>query len=128
LPRLKIRKSKDWFHWTGERIVMCIPPIAPKMKMLAQDTKVALTLEAWPARVLLIRGTAHSQTFDGEIPEYPATTKRYLGEEAAREWSAQYAKMFPQTIRITVRPEWVALIDVQTRFPSAIEAAVAGMQ
>jgi hypothetical protein len=110
-----------WFHWTGEEIVMCSPPNAPKMKALAQDTPVALTIdyEAWPARVLLIRGTAHSETVEGEIPEYPAMTQRYLGEEAAKEWSALYAKTFPQPIRISVKPEWVALIDVQTRFPSA---------
>jgi hypothetical protein len=100
------------------------------MKMLEQDTQVALTIdyEAWPARVLLIRGAAHSETVEGEIPEYPAITKRYLGEEAAGAWRAQYAQMFPQTIRISVRPEWVALIDVQTRVPSAIGTAMAAMQ
>jgi hypothetical protein len=70
---------------------------------------------------LLIRGTAHSETVEGEMPEYPAMTQRYLGEEAASAWRALYAKTFPQPIRISVKPEWVALIDVQTRFPSAWE-------
>ncbi len=81
--------------------------IAPKMKVLAQDTPVSLTTdyEAWPARVLIIRGTAHSQRMDGEIPEYPAITRRYLGKEAAEAWRAQYAQMFPQTIRISVKPQ-----------------------
>ena len=119
-----------WFHWTGEEIVMCSPPTAPKMKALAQDTEVALTIdyEAWPARVLLIRGPAHSETIDGETPEYAEMTKRYLGEEASKAWRAQYQQMFPQTVRIAVKPEWVGLVDVETRFPSAIAKAIAGMQ
>jgi hypothetical protein len=73
-----------WFHWTGEEIVLCSPSTAPKMKILAHDTQVALTIdyEAWPARVLLIRGPAHSETIDGEIPEYAAITRRYLGAGA----------------------------------------------
>jgi hypothetical protein len=117
-----------WFHWTGEEVVVCSPPTAPKMKALAQDTPVALTIdyEAWPARVLLIRGKARSERIEGEMPEYPAITRRYLGEEGSQAWRAQYASMFPEVIRIAVRPEWVALIDVQTRFPSAIEAAMTG--
>ncbi len=117
-----------WFHWTGTEVVLCSPPTAPKMKVLAQDTPVALTIdyEAWPARTLLIRGKAHSTRIQGEIPEYPAMTRRYLGEEGSQAWRAQYSSMFSQTIRIAVRPEWVALIDVETRFPSAIAAAIAG--
>jgi Pyridoxamine 5'-phosphate oxidase len=118
-----------WFQWTGEEIVLCSPPNAPKMKALAQDSKVALTIdyEAWPARVLLIRGTTHSQSVEGEIPEYAAITRRYLGEEGSKAWRAQYAQMFPQSVRIAVKPEWVALVDVETRFPSAIAKAIAGM-
>jgi hypothetical protein len=119
-----------WFHWTGEEIVLCSPPNAPKMKILAQDTQVALTIdyEEWPARVLLIRGTAHSETIDGEVPEYAEITRRYLGEEASIGWRAQYAQMFPKPVRIAVQPEWVGLVDVETRFPSAIAKAIAGMQ
>lgn len=118
-----------WFHWTGEEVVMASPPNAPKMKAIAQGTPVALTIdyEAWPARVLMIRGKTHSQVIEGEVPEYPAMTRRYLGEEGSQAWRMQYAKMFPRTIRISIRPEWVGLIDVQRemRFPSAIERAMA---
>ncbi|MEZ4620245.1 MAG: hypothetical protein R2867_32715 [Caldilineaceae bacterium] len=109
---------------------MCSPPNAPKMRVLADGAKVALTIdyEAWPARVLLIRGTTISQIIDGEVPEYAAITDRYLGAEAAKGWRAQYAQMFPKPIRIAVTPEWVGLVDVHTRFPSAIAKAIAGMQ
>jgi hypothetical protein len=118
-----------WFQWTGEEIVLCSPPNAPKMKALAQGTPVALTIDydAWPARVLSIRGKIHSEVVEGEIPEYPAMTLRYLGKEGSELWRAQYAALFPQPIRIAIRPEWAGLIDVQTRLPSAIMAAMAGV-
>ena len=121
-----------WFHWNGEQIVMCGPPSAPKMKVLEQGTKVALTIdyEEWPARVLMIRGTINREIIDGEIPEYPAITVKYLGEEQAQGWRQQYAQMFSSTVRLTVKPEWVGLIDVASteapRFPSAIEGAMSG--
>ena len=117
-----------WFQWTGEEFVMSSPPNAPKMKALAQDTPVALTIdyEAWPARVLLIRGTVRSEVIEGEVPEYAAMTRRYLGEEGSQLWRAQYAIMFPRTIRVAIQPNWVGLIDVQARLPSAIESAMAG--
>ena len=118
-----------WFQWTGEEIVLCSPATSPKMKALSQDAKVALTIdyEAWPARVLLIRGTAICRTIDGEVPEYPEITKRYLGEEGSLAWRAQYAQMFPQPVRIAIKPEWAAVVDVESRFPSAIAKAIAGM-
>lgn len=68
---------------------------------------------------------AHSEQLDGEVPEYAAMTRKYLGEEGGKAWAAQYAQMFPRPIRITIKPDWVALVDVETRFPSAIAAAMA---
>jgi len=34
--------------------------------------------------------------------------------------------MFTQMARIVVRPEWVAILDFEKRFPGAIEAAMSG--
>jgi len=119
-----------WFQWTGAEVVLCSPASSPKMKALSQGTKVALTIdyEAWPARVLLIRGTTDIRIVDGEVPEYPEITRRYLGEEGSLAWRAQYAHMFPQPVRIAIKPDWAALVNVETRFPSAIAKAIAGMQ
>jgi len=119
-----------WFQWTGEEIVLCSPATSPKMKALSQGTPVALTIdyEAWPARVLLIRGKTDCRVVVGEVAEYPEITKRYLGEEGSLGWRAQYAQMFPRPVRIAIKPEWAALVDVETRFPSAIAKAIAGMQ
>jgi len=34
--------------------------------------------------------------------------------------------MFKQMARIAIAPEWVKILDFETRFPSAIEEAVKG--
>jgi hypothetical protein len=35
-------------------------------------------------------------------------------------------QMFTQMTRISVRPEWVSILDFETRFPSAIAEAMSG--
>jgi hypothetical protein len=70
--------------------------------------------------VLQIRGTARTETVEGVSPEYEASAKRYLGDEAAQALVAQMKGMSTHMCRIAVKPEWVAVIDFETRFPSAI--------
>ena len=115
-----------WFHWTGEEIVLGTPASAPKVKALRQHSKVALTIDEdkFPSKVLLVRGTARIQEMNGVVPEYAMSARRYLGEEQGRGWSAQAEKLFPKMIRIAIEPEWVAVMDFQERFPSAIEGAM----
>ena len=115
-----------WFHWNGEEIVLGTPLNAPKMKALSQNRKVALTIDTntWPHKVLQIRGTATIEKVDGAVPEYAAAAQRYFGEEQGRAWVEQVKGMFPQMARISVRPEWVSIIDFEKRYPSAIEAAM----
>ncbi len=117
-----------WFHWNGEEIVLGTPPKAPKMRALTQNSRVALTIDTntWPNKVLQIRGTANVETVDGVVPEYAAAARRYFGEEQGRAWVEQVGNMFSQMARISIRPDWVSIIDFEKRFPSAIEAAMAG--
>ncbi len=117
-----------WFHWNGEEFVFGTPPTAPKTKALRQNSKVALTIDtdAWPHKVLQIRGTAKVETVDGVVPEYAAAARRYFGEEQGQAWVEQMGKMFSQMARISVRPEWVGIMDFESRFPNAIEAAMGG--
>src|SRR5438093_1478381 len=70
-----------WFHWTGEEIVLGTSPLAPKMKVLPHNAKVALTIDSndFPWKTLLIRGTARVETVDGVTPEYAAAAERYFG-------------------------------------------------
>lgn len=96
------------------------------MRALRQNSKVALTIDTntWPNKVLQIRGMAKVETVDGVVPE--AAARLYFGEEQGRAWAEQVGKMFSQMARISVRPEWVSIVDFEKRFPSAIEAAMAG--
>jgi hypothetical protein len=113
-----------WFHWNGSEIVMATPPKAPKLKALAKNPKVSLTIDnnEFPHKVLLIRGTARLQPVEGIVPEYAAAANRYFGPEQGPAWVNQLRGMISSMVRITVTPEWVGLLDFQSRFPSALSA------
>jgi len=48
--------------------------------------------------------------------------ERYFGREQGEAWIGQLRKMIPSMVKITITPEWVGLLDFQTRFPSALSA------
>jgi hypothetical protein len=111
-----------WFHWNGKELVVGSPMKAPKLKALRTKSKVAVSIDTdtRPYHVLQIRGTAQTETVEGVSPEYEAAAKRYLGDEAARALVNQLRGMSTHMARISVKPEWVAVIDFETRFPSAM--------
>jgi nitroimidazol reductase NimA-like FMN-containing flavoprotein (pyridoxamine 5'-phosphate oxidase superfamily) len=111
-----------WFHWNGSEIVMASPPKAPKLKALAENPKVSLTIdeEGFPPKVLSIRGSARLEMVEGIAPEYLACAERYFDPELAKTWLGQLRTMVSSMVKITVTPEWVGLLDFQTRFPSAL--------
>jgi PPOX class probable F420-dependent enzyme len=111
-----------WFHWNGREIVMASPPKAPKLKALERNPKVSLTIDdnTFPHKVLLIRGTARLEPVDGIVPEYAMAADRYFGSEQGNAWVNQLRTLVSSMVRITVTPEWVGLLDFQTRFPSAL--------
>ncbi|HLZ41890.1 MAG TPA: pyridoxamine 5'-phosphate oxidase family protein [Candidatus Sulfotelmatobacter sp.] len=111
-----------WFHWNGREIVMASPPKAPKLKALAKNPKVSLTIDdnTFPHKVLLIRGTARLESVEGIVPEYAAAAERYFDPALAQGWLQQLRSTISSMVRITITPEWVGLLDFQTRFPSAL--------
>jgi Pyridoxamine 5'-phosphate oxidase len=111
-----------WFHWNGRELVMASPPKAPKLKALDKNPKVAITIDdnTFPHKVLLIRGTARLEAVNGIVPEYEAAAARYFDPELAKGWLGQLRGMVSSMVRITITPEWVGLLDFQTRFPSAL--------
>jgi Pyridoxamine 5'-phosphate oxidase len=117
-----------WFHWDGEAIVLGSPPNAPKVNVLPDNSKVALTIDRdeFPYHALLVRGTAHVETVEGVTPEYEACAERYFGEEQGQQWVEGVRQMSSHMTRISVRPEWVSILDFETRFPSAIAEAMSG--
>lgn len=119
-----------WFHWDGEEIVMGTPVTSPKCSMLRDGAPVAITIdgEQWPYHALTVRGTAHTETVQGVAPEYAKAAERYFGAEQGRVWVGNISQMFTHMFRIAVRPERVSILDFETRFPSAIAAAMSGAQ
>ncbi len=111
-----------WFHWNGREIVVGTPRKAPKVAALQQHPKVALTIDdnVFPHKVLLIRGTASLSTVPGIVPEYAASAERYFSREEARAWLGQLSTMISEMVRVAITPEWVGILDFQTRFPSAL--------
>ncbi len=113
-----------WFHWTGSEVVMGTPPKAPKLKALRKNPKVSLTIDSndFPNKVLLIRGRARLEAVEGIVPEYALAAERYFGQTQAQAWISQLRGMVPSMVRIAITPEWVGILDFQTRFPSALAA------
>ena len=113
-----------WFHWNGSEVVLATPPKAPKLKALKVNPKVALTIDdnTFPHNVLMVRGTATLEEVDGIVPEYELAAHRYFGEAQGRAWVQQVRQMLTRMVRISVRPEWVGVLDFQSRFPSALSS------
>ena len=113
-----------WFHWNGAEFVLATPPKAPKLKALKVNPKVALTIDdnTFPHKVLMARGTATLEEVDGIVPEYELAAHRYFGEAQGRAWVQQVRQMLTRMVRISIKPEWVGILDFQSRFPSALSS------
>ncbi|MEP7190070.1 MAG: hypothetical protein ABI901_12835 [Roseiflexaceae bacterium] len=87
---------------------------------------MALTVDSdtMPYKVLTIRGSVRLDTIDGVAPEYSATSRRVLGEEQGQAWTNQIGAIVPRMSRIFITPEWVGILDFETRCPSAVERAM----
>ena len=115
-----------WFHWNEKdrNIVLATPTKAPKLKALAKNPKVALTIDdnTFPNKVLLVRGSARLEPMKGVVPEYAMAADRYFGPQQGGAWVKQMASLIKDQdmVRITITPEWVGLLDFQARFPSAL--------
>jgi hypothetical protein len=109
-----------WFHWTGEQFVLTSPVKAPKLRALAADPRVALTIDdnEWPPKVLLVRGRANVEMLNDVSPEYELAATRYFGPERGQAWVSTLRGK--PTARIAITPGWVGILDFQTRFPSAL--------
>lgn len=118
------------FQWNGKEIVFGTSPDAAKMKALRDGDKVAVTIDSdsFPYKVLQIRGTVRTDVVTGIADEYRAATIRNLGEEAGTAWLANMEALVPEMARIFVTPEWVAILDFESRFPSHVERAMENAQ
>ena len=105
----------------GNSFVIGSPARAPKLKALAADPHVALTIDehaGWPYSVLLVRGTAEVEMLDDVVPEYALSAERYFGPEQGPAWVSTLRGK--PMARIPITPAWVGILDFKTRFPSAL--------
>jgi Pyridoxamine 5'-phosphate oxidase len=111
-----------WFHWDSMEFVLGTPPKAPKLKALAPNPKVALTIDDnnFPHKVLLVRGTVRLETVQGMCPSTQPQRSATSGANRDRLGSANFAVITPSMVRVAITPEWVGILDFQTRFPSAL--------
>lgn len=123
------RVVASWYVWTGEELVLPTFISAPhishasfRVRALRASPHVAITIdtESSPPEVLSIRGKAGITEIDGVAPEYAEAAHRFLGSEDATGYLAQIDQPGTRMARIAVRPAWVALMDFQTRMPSAL--------
>jgi len=114
------------FHWNGEEIVLATATDAPKTKVLKNGSKVALSIDpdTFPPKILLIRGTVRIDMVEGIAPEYAAMLRRTLGEEGGQAVLDAAARIYPRMTRIFIHPDWVGILDFETRLPSAVERAI----
>ena len=117
------RVAPIWFHWDGRELVLGTAPNAAKAKALAQNPKVAVTIDTndFPHKVLLIRGTARLKTVEGVASEYAQSAERYLGSERGKAWVEQIRGRSPQQMRIAITPEWLGVLDFETRLPGTLD-------
>ncbi len=92
--------------------------------MTATRVAVSIDTDAMPYHVLQVRGRVHTDTVEGVAPEYEAMSRRMMGDEAGEAWLSTLRPMTSSMTRVFVTPEWVALLDFETRFPSALERAM----
>ena len=116
------------YIWNGEVFVMGSPVNAPKVKALAADPKVALTVDtdSFPPHVLLVRGVAAVEVVDGVPDEFVEASRRFVGEEGMPEWEAGVRALYKQMAIIRVTPTWAKIFDFETRLPSPVEELIRG--
>jgi hypothetical protein len=110
-----------WFHWDGRFVTLGSPVRAPKLRALAADPHVGLTIDdstSWPYKALLLRGLATVEMLDDVSPQYAASARRYFGETQGEAWVNQLRGQ--PMARISIEPTSVRVLDFVTRFPSAL--------
>lgn len=122
-----------WFHWTGDELVMGTFVSAPhvtepaaRVRALRANPAVAVTIDTneFPPQALTLRGNAVVSEHSGVVAEYADAARRYLGDEAAAEYLAMLDDPTTVMARISLRPEWIGLIDFQTRLPRPLGGVV----
>src|SRR5262245_44769974 len=69
------------YLWNGTSFVMCTATMAPKVRALSANPKVALTVDngtEQPPRILMVRGTASIEIVDGVPNDFLEASRKGL--------------------------------------------------
>jgi hypothetical protein len=119
------------FWWNGEHVVMATVPRAAKVEALRHDPRAALTIDtqdAWPPRVLLIRGTVRVERVDGVPDSYIEASRKVVPDEHFADWEQGVRALYAEMILLTLEPDWAKLLDFETTLPKAVEDLIAAHQ
>ena len=111
------------FWIEGERVMMATVPKAAKVAALRNHPHVALTIDqgTFPPKVLLIRGVAEVDLFDGVPDGYLAAGRKVMTADQYPDWVAGVQALYDEMAVIAVTPTWAKLLDFETTIPSAVE-------
>lgn len=109
--------------WTEDvQILMATVPRSAKVAALRKHPTVALTIDqgAFPPKVLLVRGTAAVELFDGIPDGYLAASRKVMTEDQYPAWAAGVRGLYDEMVVITITPTWATLLDFETTIPKAV--------
>ena len=110
------------FWVDGHLIQMGTVPKSAKVAALRKNPRVALTIDGgFPPKVLMIRGTAEVELFDGIPDGYLTAGRKVMTEEQYPDWVAGVKGLYEQMAVITITPTWAKLLDFETTIPKAVE-------
>ena len=110
--------------WTeGERVLMATVPKSAKVAALRKNPNVALTIDqgAFPPKVLLIRGIAEVELFEGIPDGYLTAGHKVMTADQYPQWVAGVQGLYDEMVVITITPTWAKLLDFETTIPKAVE-------
>ncbi len=115
------------FHWNGVELLLPTFSRSHKVNSLRHNPRIAVTIDAAgpPPEVLLLRGRVELVAMNGVLPEYQLAQQRYYGDEQGRANAEQTAASGAPMTRIALRPDWVGVLDFQSRFPGALAGGAA---
>ncbi len=114
------------YLWDGTAFVFASPPDWYKVRAMAANPNVALTVDSndFPPLAFLARGVA-SIEFDQGLPEqYVEASRRIVGEEKFPAWEKEVRAENRNMALIRITPTWLKVIDFVTRFPGPSGPAV----
>jgi PPOX class probable F420-dependent enzyme len=122
--------SPVWFEWTGEAFLVSLVHGDAKELHLRRNPRASLVIAeeaSYPGRVLEASGTA-TVTPDPNAEAITRIATRYLGEEVARRWVAEYPEMpwdlmrlVPERMRALDHRNVPVLREAQPQYPSTTE-------